>query len=338
MFTGPFKGLEKIWILGDKFMFGSYNRYFYQQPEENYYIRRRFEVSSFMSNLDHSVDTNIVSRFRNLLAGTIAENPLLPKLIVLVPDADIISFYGQKSNAGSSRGFAYMLNWIMHEHNKILDIYKDKLPEKCKKAYYPQMVWIELPGHTGFSEEQSELRARFNTSLREIAKSHENISVLELKKIWNPKDPELYSVENECFSAAGLRSYWLVVDRTLQFCDTTIMHRVAKFELRTLHDDKPFGADCGRSPDSKDPATTSPRRQSHSRDSDNDSLSGIEPIRDVDKDPDRRTDHPRHDHRDFNFDRYHWQADGQERRSSFPQNNFHRPGHARGHSTFICCF
>ena len=109
------KGINKLWILGDKFMFGSYNRYCYQQPEENFYIRKHFEVSGFMSNPERSLDENVVSRYRNLLTGTIAENPILPKLIVLVPDSDIVTYYGHKK-AGALRGLAYILNWIMKEH------------------------------------------------------------------------------------------------------------------------------------------------------------------------------------------------------------------------------
>ena len=134
-------------------------------------MRLHYEVSGFMSNPDKSIDQNVVSHFRNLLAGTISENPILPRMIILVPDGDIVNYYGFKG-FGASRGYGYIINWIMKEHNKIVEIYKELLPAKCKKAYYPQFVWIELPLHCNFPVEDREARSSFNTSLREIGKSH----------------------------------------------------------------------------------------------------------------------------------------------------------------------
>ena len=203
--------MDKLWILGDKFVYGSYNRYCFQQPEENFHIRKSHEVSGFMSNPDKSFDTNVVSRFRNLLIGTIADNPILPRIIVFVPNADLAQFYGH-SKTGSSKGLAYIINWLMKEHNRIISVHKEKLPEKCKKAFYLQIVWIELPLHCNFNEDDQNLRGKFNTALREVGKLHENVSVLELKKVWNSNDDDLYSREHNRFTAEGYKTYWLAID------------------------------------------------------------------------------------------------------------------------------
>ena len=60
------------------------------------------------------------------------------------------------------------------------------------------------------------------------------MSVLKLKKIWSQKDPNFYA-EDEIqprFTAEGLKNYWLVVDRTVRFCDSTIMKHITKYEIK----------------------------------------------------------------------------------------------------------
>ena len=90
--------------------------------------------------------------------------------------------------------------------------------------------------HDYFLGEENELRDKFNSCLRAIGKLHENVSVLELKKIWDRHDSQLFVQSTSRYTAEGLRSYWLAVDRSIQFCDTTIMKRVAKYQLKPPRD------------------------------------------------------------------------------------------------------
>ena len=89
-------------------------------------------MKGFMSNPERSLDLNVVSQFRNLLVGTIAEQIYWPKLIVLVPDNNIITYY-KHTKAGAEHGYGKLLNWIMQEHNQIVQTYKELLPDKAKK-------------------------------------------------------------------------------------------------------------------------------------------------------------------------------------------------------------
>ena len=323
-------------------MFGSYNRYCYQQLEDNYYIRKNFEVSGFMSNPDKSLDSNGVSQFRNLLVGTIRDNPILPKLLVFIPEGDLINYFSLLGKNGFSQGIAAVLNWLMKEHTKILDIHKDRLPDKCKRAHYQQLVWIELPPHCNFSEGIQEARSSFNLALREIGKLHDNVSILELKKVWNPRDEDLFSKENNRFSAEGLKTFWLAVDRILQFCNTTIMKMVAKYKLKP-----PSGEAASAGTDTKVSMKTSSLLQSPQPDkkSDDTFIEGIARLDTPSKEREpfrprgcgRRGQRSRRDH----FDRYHWHHKGRHSRScsrsrsqdglcrySYPDENFRRrPSH-----------
>ena len=193
-----------------------------------------------MSNPEWSLDTNVVSRLRNLLTGTLVDNIHLPKMIVIVPNGDLINFYNH-SKAGASRGLARLVDWIMREHNRIVMTHKEFLPDKAKRRNYPQFIWIEAPLHQNFNSVDNDLRERFNTCLRTISKSHKNTSVLELKKVWDKSNPNLYLNEtiHSRFTAEGLKTYWLAVDCTLKFCNLIIMKRVAKAELKAATNKEP---------------------------------------------------------------------------------------------------
>ena len=63
---------------------------------------------------------------------------------------------------------------------------------------------------------------------------HLDVSVLHLKKIWNPEDSKLFIEESNRFTALGFQTYWEAIDCTVKFCDTTILRRVAKLEFKKI--------------------------------------------------------------------------------------------------------
>ena len=158
--------------------------------------------------------------------------------------------------------------------------------------------------------------------MREVGKMHDNTSVLELKKVWNSKDEALYSKEQQRFSVEGMCTYWLAMDRTLKFCDSTIMRRVAKFELKPHNKD--FNGDKVQSIHSPD--NSGDKNGNGAKSPSNDSLAGIEPLSKEKEDlhfPVRRQS---------SFDRYHWRADRDrnrtdQRRYSYPQHG--APSHGQ---------
>ena len=64
---------------------------------------------------------------------------------------------------------------------------------------------------------------KFNNCRHEMAKLFEDISVLELKKIWDPTDTSYFIGDTDRLSATGFKKYWEAVDRSVQYCDTTVM-------------------------------------------------------------------------------------------------------------------
>ena len=196
-YTGEFlslidyiKGLDAVWFLSDEFGFKSFSQHYFNRNHKVFagYVHDKFELHGYFNCKANSNDPSTIGRFRNLLTGAIKSNVYLPKLIVSVPDDDLIKFVDSKSRNGHCDNYALekVINWLMREQYKIIETYKTYLPDKVKQPNFPQLIWIEAPYHRHFIN--NERRMDFNKCLRSLAKLHINVSVLQLKKVWDPED------------------------------------------------------------------------------------------------------------------------------------------------------
>ena len=231
LISGPLKGIEKIWVLGDNFGHRSFNTHYFKRDDMASYAKDKYEVSGFFNNRFMSLDPNVVSRLRNVLVMGIKEQSFLPKMVVVVPDDDIVHEVNEGFYSSSiSDDYYKVLHWIMKEHTHLVEAIKEYLPEKCKRVNYPHFVWIEAPPHNNFAN--NFVRHKFNDTLVTVTQLHLNTSVLKLKKIWDDTDSNLYIAESRRFMANGYATYWQAVDHTIKFCDMTILKRVAKQEMK----------------------------------------------------------------------------------------------------------
>ena len=86
--VGPFKGYDNIWIVGDKFVENTFNQSVMQKEGLQFHIKDNYNVKEFSSMRFH--DGNVLSRIYNDVIKGINTKVLLPKLIVIVLDCDII--------------------------------------------------------------------------------------------------------------------------------------------------------------------------------------------------------------------------------------------------------
>ena len=135
----------------------------------------------------------------------------------------------------SSKQLGRLINWVMVEHEKLIQVQKEHLPPKAQRVSQPHIMWIKTPFHNCFSEANNDARSRFNTCLCHTCKYNDNVSVLQLKQVWQPTDSSLYVKHAERFTNEGIRTYWDAMDRTVKFCDTTIMKRIFKTEYKPSH-------------------------------------------------------------------------------------------------------
>ena len=159
------------------------------------------------SSLDNNRST--LGRMLNNFAMAIEKWTLLPKVVVIIPDNDLIN-YVKKS---SSYVYGTLIHWLAAEFNKMVDIQKDRLPKKAVKKENPTFIWIAPPQHMEFPD--NEERVKFTGSLKRSLDIQPNHLMLQMKKIWHYEDRFTYQMFS--FTELGFTKYWASVDSALQF-------------------------------------------------------------------------------------------------------------------------
>ena len=95
-----------------------------------------------------------------------------------------------------------ILNELMTDFRKLVTRQKEFLDKRSKKVLYPQFAWIEAPLNVNFSNNTG--RKKYNDRLHAVSKFHENVTILELKKIWDPDCSRLYVAESDRYTCEGL--------------------------------------------------------------------------------------------------------------------------------------
>ena len=218
---------ERLWIFSDEFGSRSFDQFYLSRMSADCYIKTHFDITSYTNNM-FSENPSVIGRLGNLVKNALDNSMFnkkripLPKMIVVVPDDDIIKCLKEISQ-DVSKSMSRLVNYIMTEHERNIASFKAGLPAKCKKEGYPHILWILAPMHVNYPNNAD--RYKFNKAVEDMAKVHTNISSLELKKVWNERDDGLYIKEQQRYTTDGLKSYWEAVDKTVRYCDSVILKR-----------------------------------------------------------------------------------------------------------------
>ena len=156
----------------------------------------------------------------NTFTNALAEQNRLPKAIIVVLDNDIIK-YANWNIFGMSVIYGRLLHFLFSEFNRQISAKKDYLLKKAIRNGLPHVLWINPPFHTNFPDNPQ--RAKFGKCLDRTATLYPNMWSLKLKKIWNSQDTSLYLKDAGHFTATGLMTYWMAIDRMVKFWDTALV-------------------------------------------------------------------------------------------------------------------
>ena len=231
VFTATVAAYDSCWFFGDDFGSRTFEQYFQAKRAKEYngYVKAHFDTYGFFPNPFTSDNPSMISRYSNLVSQAVQRNHVdkrlypFPKLIVVVPDNDLIKDFADQ-HKGVSKLLTRILNYIMTEHSRAILAYKEHLPAKCLRPGFPHILWIHAPLHDNFSDNSQ--RYKFNKSLDEVSKMHKDVSALMLKKVWDPTDDSLFLQHSRRYSTDGLNSYWEAVDHTVHYCDSIMLKKL----------------------------------------------------------------------------------------------------------------
>ena len=138
-----------MWVIGDDFVHGTFTQHVTKNTEVQFFMKEHFNVKELSSNTLHG--GNILNRIYNCIIRGINVQILLPKLIVIVPDSDMIKNISYDA-FGLSRIYGICADYIIKCIHHLITNHKSSLPAKCSRFKYPTVLWILPPGHQSFDD------------------------------------------------------------------------------------------------------------------------------------------------------------------------------------------
>ena len=226
------RAYKKVWIIGDEFVAKSYGPYFQQcygkdENDRPGYIKTHYDTTGFCSGslsvqMHHR---NVIGRVHNNLIDAINSQVLLPKVIVVVIEDDLLNAVDH-FKIGASDALGPCIEWMFKEFHRTIAAYKEKLPTKARKFKYPQILWVAPVFHDGFGN-GNYYREKHARLIQKLAEDYREMHVLYLP-MWNTQDMHL--VAGKKMTANGLSKYWEAVNDSFQSWDKAQMRQAMNFK------------------------------------------------------------------------------------------------------------
>ena len=169
-------------------------------------------MTSFCSSKYNDKNQNVLSRIQITMGAALNKEKGLPKFIIVFLDSELIN-YLDYTNCNVASMLGPWLEWLATNIREMIDAKKSFLPGKTKRMNEPAVYWNMLPLHHELWA--NETRAKYNEVLETVLKTVDNMRVLKLKEVWDPRDNNL--VVNNKFTVEGISAYWRAVDTAFKF-------------------------------------------------------------------------------------------------------------------------
>ena len=105
------------------------------------YVKAHYDVSGICNKSISQGNGNIINRVRNAVVKLINDQWLLPKVILLILEGDILEEINH-FKPGISGAIGRLLEWLANQLHRVITSHKERLPSKSRKYKYPTILWI----------------------------------------------------------------------------------------------------------------------------------------------------------------------------------------------------
>ena len=183
-----------------------------------------------------------MGRIRNALTAAFNQQNLLPKIIAIILEDDIIKdidkqirMYDKKrqkeawcdsedefepdETLDTADMYQRIAKFFVKAIAKVIRRFKEAAPKKALKDEWPHTIWITPTTHMNYKTSDMESRNKFTNALNSEIKLQDKMSMNPLRQIWDPQDMNLFLKEQQRMTPEGLTTFWSAVDKTIKFCD-----------------------------------------------------------------------------------------------------------------------
>ena len=214
-FVETVKAYEKVWMIGDEFMTGTYAQYFQNAFGDNGkvgYIRAHYDATAFYKG--DGLNPNYIARIRNAIAYGMNDQVVLPKAIILIFENNLINEINHKK-PGISTLMGRLIEWLANQIHRMIVSHKERLPSKARKFKYPTVLWVLLPDHYDQGEQMQEYRNKFNTCVTDTVSLFREMETLKL----DIDDCDRSLMTKNKWNARGLTVYYYALNSAFEVWD-----------------------------------------------------------------------------------------------------------------------
>ena len=221
----PIIALKDCWIIGDLFVSEIYHELPAQNQEnrsanaKQLYIYRNYNVKCFSTHLLAPPKANPVARLVNALVNAVNENRYLPRLIVIIPDRDIVKQV-QDVDVGVFTVLEHLIKWTIVMMNRGINTHRDDLTKFSEGAVTyaePKWLWVKMLDRVSVIDKALAMRGKFNRALENMLVGRHSHYLIDLNK--NMSDPAYYSSHLKTLNGDGKARFWLELDKVLKKFD-----------------------------------------------------------------------------------------------------------------------
>ena len=126
----------------------------------------------------------MISRLPITVAAAINKEKYLPKFMLILLDDELIN-YLDFAKCGQSPMMGDWIQWLASQIDEMVKTKKSYLPVRAKQDNKPAIYWNALPLHQAWWD--NEPRIKYNNVLESIVKTFDNMKIIKIKEIWDPK-------------------------------------------------------------------------------------------------------------------------------------------------------
>ena len=179
--------------------------YLYDQYNVTYYQMANSQLINYLGRLLNSLMEGINKHH-------------LPRHLVFLLDHDLLKGMKATNKPGISRLIGNCLSWLTKQIELIINIKKEEIFSKCMGALQPDepnVIWIKILEKPNSSQQDEELRHKYNDILEETLVSRHNNKIMDVK---GALQAALFD-HNGHLTGDGKIKLWQEIDSQIQLFD-----------------------------------------------------------------------------------------------------------------------
>ena len=180
---------KDMWLIGASFLQEVYSTLAdmktqaSNQKQPMPYIFEYYNVSSYTQH-PFTAPKNVLLQMTNELVKGLNEHVRLPRMIVVIPDWDILRFIDHFAY-GVSTVTGICLHWVINNMEHYIEARKDELRRKKLGAVTPnepKIIWVMMFNRVNGTSKMLAVRKKYNTVLEELLSKRRYHYVLDVSQ------------------------------------------------------------------------------------------------------------------------------------------------------------